>query len=70
MKLATPGPTYSPSITTQNNAAIERADAENLKRGKDARIQSPARLILYSPNGQAWQITVSDLGILSAVSTT
>jgi len=45
--------------------AIEAADRENHKRGRDVDI-SPGRLILTSPNGTRYEVVVSNAGALSA----
>lgn len=46
---------------------LEQEDARNLKRDQDAELAGAARLILRSPNGARWSITVSNAGAISAV---
>jgi hypothetical protein len=46
---------------------IRRKDDENFKRGRDVRLENGERLILRSPNGTQFSITVSNAGIISAV---
>ncbi|MFA7434716.1 MAG: hypothetical protein WCZ72_13535 [Gemmobacter sp.] len=49
------------------NGILERADAENHKRGRDIEV-GVARLILTSPDGTRWTVTVADDGTLAATS--
>lgn len=65
MKLmAAPG-TYSKGSFQIAFSLIERADEQNHKRGRDVEIH-PGRLILTSPNGARWSITVDNSGTVSA----
>jgi hypothetical protein len=66
MKLPNPPAEYSQSFEAQKNAFIEQMDKQSLKRQADVEIVAPQRLILRSPNGNRWQITVSNLGVLVA----
>jgi hypothetical protein len=50
----------------RRDAELQRADAENLKRGQDLELQPSVRLILHSPNGNRWSLTVDNVGVLSA----
>lgn len=45
---------------------IEEADRQNLKRGADIEI-GDAKLVIRSPNGARWKITVSNAGVVAAV---
>jgi hypothetical protein len=45
-------------------AVIEREDLVNFKRNQDVEVRT--RLILASPNGTRYQVTVSNLGVLTA----
>lgn len=65
MKLRTPPHAYSRQAETERNGQLERADAENHKRGRDVEV-GDARLILKSPDGKRWSITVSNAGAISA----
>lgn len=66
MKLPTPPAKYDPVIEAQRNALLEQADARTLKRVADVEIKTPQRLILFSPDGNRWVITVDNAGVLSA----
>lgn len=66
MKLPTAPAKYDPQYEAQKNSLIELSDTQNLKRQTDLEIVAPQRLILRSPNGNRWVITVSNLGILTA----
>ncbi len=66
MKLPRPNDRYDAMDESITRAAIERADDENLKRGRDIEVY-PARVILRAPNGSRWAITVSNTGALSTV---
>lgn len=47
---------------------IEAADRDNLKRGRDLDLgNASAGLILVSPDGTRWRLTVADDGTLAAV---
>ena len=43
---------------------IERADKQNLKRGQDLEVGG-GRLILTSPNGTRYEVTVDNAGTLT-----
>lgn len=64
MKLPNPPLNYDSSFEAQRNAFIEQMDQQSLKRQADVEIVAPQRLILRSPNGNKWSITISNLGIL------
>ena len=66
MRLPSAQPKYNQDIQAKLLQQIETEDAQNHKRGRDVEI-SPARLIIKSPNGSRWSITVSNAGTLSAV---
>lgn len=66
MKLPTAPNVYDRASEAQRNLIIEQADQQNLKRLQDIEIVAPQRLILRSPNGSRWVITVSNTGTLSA----
>ena len=55
-------------LTEENrNRIIKQADEQNHKRNRDVEIGN-GRLILTSPNGTRWSITVSNAGAISATS--
>lgn len=66
MKLPTPSLQYNPIMEAQRNLMLEQADLQNHKRLADLEIAAPQRLILRSPDGTRWKITVSNLGVLTA----
>ena len=66
MKLATPAPGYSRADQQEMRRQIEAADRDNHKRNRDVEI-GQARLILTSPNGTRYAVTVDNAGVLSTV---
>lgn len=66
MKLPTPPGTYSRLDQVEVRRQAELADQQNHKRNRDVEI-GQARLILTSPNGTRYAVTVSNAGVLSAV---
>jgi hypothetical protein len=66
LKLVIASPRYDVSRETERNRQLEAADRENHKRGRDIEV-NPGRLILTSPDGTRWSVTVDDTGTLSAV---
>lgn len=65
MRLPKPSEKYSRDDQARLQATLEQADAANHKRGRDVEI-NPGRLILTSPDGTRWSVTVSNAGTLSA----
>jgi len=55
---------YDPMDQDMTRNIIERDDRQNFKRNQDVEIRT--RLILASPNGTRYQITVSNIGVLTA----
>lgn len=66
MRLPVPPSRYDQSTEAQRNLTLEQADLQNLKRQADVEVVEPQRLILRSPNGTRYKITVSNTGVLSA----
>ena len=66
LKLISPSSNWSPAYQTRVNQALEANDIGNRKKGADVELTSE-KLILRSPNGARWQITVSDTGVVGAV---
>lgn len=62
LNLSSPPPAYTLSDQASLRAQLQQADALNLKRGQDV----TGRLIVKSPNGAAWVLTVSNTGTVSA----
>lgn len=67
MRLRVPGLTWNRAQEMERNRQIEAADGENHKRGRDVEI-GEARLILTSPNGTRYSVTVANDGTLSTTS--
>ena len=65
MKLPRPAPAYDIRDQAEHRSATERAIDATHKRGEDVEV-SPGRLIIKSPNGNRWSITVSNAGAVSA----
>ena len=64
MRLPLPTAEYSSSIAQQTNNAIELEDKRNFKKDTDININD-GRLILKSPNGTRYNITVDNSGNIS-----
>lgn len=56
---------YSAEDQRRLRGEIDRQDKQNLKRGRDIELASE-RLIIRSPNGTRYALTVSNAGVLSA----
>ena len=67
MILQPPPQIYDASHENEKNRTLEAEDLLNRKKRQDLEIVSNERLILSSPNGTRYQITVSNSGTLSAV---
>jgi len=66
LRLPQPSPDYDQAREAERNRAIERADAQNHKRGRDIEVgASSERLILTSPNGTRYSVVVDNAGALS-----
>ena len=65
MRLPRPPDQYSATIEGQRNLVIEKADGLSHKKNRDIEV-GVGRLILQSPNGTRYQITVSDAGVVGA----
>lgn len=63
--LPIPARAYSPESESQNRAQIKRELDRKLNRGADIEM-GEARVILTSPDGSRFALTVSNLGALSA----
>lgn len=63
MNLPRPGENYARPTEDRRNRALELADAQNLKRGEDIEM-SEGRLILRSPDGTRYAVTVDNAGVL------
>jgi hypothetical protein len=67
VKLPQPPVTWTPAYQIRVNQAIEANDVTVRHKGDDVDIAKRTRLILHSPSGARWSITVSDTGVISAV---
>jgi hypothetical protein len=65
MKLPRPAPAYDVRDQAEHRAATERAINSAHARGEDVEV-SPGRLIIKSPNGNRWSVTVSNAGVVAA----
>lgn len=66
MKLPSAPSTYSRLDQLELRRQLELSEQQNHKRNRDVEIGA-ARLILTSPNGTRYSITVSNAGVISAV---
>jgi hypothetical protein len=55
---------YSQRDQQDMRRELQRADAENVKRLRDVRLENGERLILKSPNGTLYRLTVDNAGAL------
>lgn len=69
MKLPAPSDRYDANREADRNRLLEAADRGNHKRGRDIYV-SPGRLLLVSPNGSVYNVTVDNSGALSATEVT
>lgn len=67
MILPEPPEQYSARSERERNLTLQQADLINRKVNTDVEI-SGERLILTSPDGTRWNITVSNAGAISATS--
>jgi hypothetical protein len=65
MRLPNATDKYDPTTINQMNLLIEQADDLNHKKNQDVEVGA-ARLILKSPNGTRYSITVDNSGTLGA----
>ena len=66
MRLPNPTDRYSPGHEAQRNQILEREDGLNFKKTADVEIVAPQRLVLRSPDGTKYVISVDNSGVLSA----
>jgi len=64
MKLPEPPDSYDRSFEDIRNSLLERADAENRKKGLDIEADEE-RVILHSPDGTRWKLQVANDGSLT-----
>ena len=66
MNLPRPGNGYDQANEADTRRQISDADKQNMKKTADVEIVR-RRLILQSPSGDLWSVTVGDTGTLSTV---
>jgi len=57
---------YDQSVESQRNLQLEQADDMNRKKNQDIELRND-RLILQSPNGTRYKLSVDNTGNLTAV---
>jgi hypothetical protein len=69
LNLPSPSPTYDPKNEAQTRDTIAKADSDNQKKRQDF-VVDPIynRLILQSPNGTKWSLTIDNTGVISGTS--
>lgn len=66
LRLPIPKLQYDQDSSSERNLAIEQADGQNHKRGRDLEVGGRGeRLILTSSGGTRYELVVSDAGVLS-----
>lgn len=73
MKLPVPQIEWNRDYQQRINVELEREDSRNRKKGADIELSQgdgvrTERLIMTSPDGTRWSITVADDGTISATS--
>lgn len=66
LSLPKPGPGYDASNEAEARRALEKEDKKNRKTDNDVDI-GDQKLLLRSPNGARWSITVSNTGVITAL---
>lgn len=66
LKLPQPLPRWDQGYQARHNLAAEAEDLRNRKIGTDVELGPGEKLIVRSPNGARWQLTVSNAGTVSA----
>ena len=70
IRLPVPGQSYDKRVEDERNRQIESAFRDTYSRGVDVEISGSGirlpRLILVSPDGKRWSVTVNNSGVLSS----
>jgi hypothetical protein len=66
LSLIKPPARYDQVYTISNNQTLEQEDLRNRKIGTDVEMGPREKLVMRSPSGARWQITVSDTGVIGA----
>jgi hypothetical protein len=64
LRLSQPPSDYDRDQETNRNIELESADRSNFKHFEDVDLANNERLILPSPNGTRYSLTVTDAGVL------
>lgn len=64
MKLSPAPEKYDRAEEQANRKLLEGADALNYKKAQDIRLQRSERLIMPSPDGTLWIVSVSNAGAI------
>lgn len=67
MMLPPPPPRYDTNYVVKTNQVVQQEDLRNRKKGTDVELGPGERVVVRSPNGVRWSITVSNAGVVSAV---
>lgn len=67
LTLPKPSPQYDAGNEAQTRSAMESNDGELMRKRQDVDITN-RRLILQSPDGTLWSVTVDNAGTISAAS--
>jgi hypothetical protein len=68
MSLPRPAERYDQRWAAENNRQLEQKLSMAHRRGADVELGQGERLILRSPDGTRWSITVSNAGAITATS--
>jgi hypothetical protein len=68
--LPQPGATWNPRDQARRDELLLQADEENYKKNRNIVIPNAQLLIMQSPDGTWWKVTVSNSGVLTTASTT
>jgi hypothetical protein len=66
MNLPAPESQYDQADEAATRRTIAAVDAQSYKRGRDVELQPGQRLILRSPDGTRWAVSVSNAGVVGA----
>ena len=66
MSFPIPPMQYAQGEEAQMRSEIQRRLDRKFDRQSDIELQAGQRLIMRSPDGNRWSITVSDIGVVSA----
>lgn len=66
LKMPRPATQYSSDLQARSNQTLEAEDLRNRKKGTDIELGVGERLIVRSPNGTRFSISVSNTGVVTA----